>query len=422
MKTSVSCSLIMALSSASVVALSIAGMAQAAPAPIVYAEADQATQTQSFQPQTVTRPATSGPQSVSVNGQQRVEFQYPGAAPSAPAPQATATAPSFNQPISFSAAPSMSAAPVLTAPAAAAPALAVKSAPTITLGGVQASTMALDVASDVAQKALPPSQPIRIASVQPQTAQRTGQPLTLSRVKADRDASISEETGRASVYADGFNGQPTANGEIFDETAMTAAHPSLPLPSLVQVVNEDNQREVVVRVNDRGPFDGQRILELSPRAGSVLGINQGGTANVRVRYLGPAPVKRADQGFASNSVEDEALPPVTAPEPVLAAAPVAPPVYTAPSLPAPTPSVSVAAPVATGNVYIQAGAFVDIANAQDLTASLGRGMAVKIEEARVNGGDFFRVLIGPYPTLEAAEIQRSQLARAGIADGFLTRR
>ena len=59
---------------------------------------------------------------------------------------------------------------------------------------------------------------------------------------------------------DGFNGQPTANGEIFDETAMTAAHPSLPLPSLVQVINEDNGREVVVRVNDRGPFDGKRIL------------------------------------------------------------------------------------------------------------------------------------------------------------------
>ncbi|MEO1304550.1 MAG: septal ring lytic transglycosylase RlpA family protein, partial [Pseudomonadota bacterium] len=274
MKTSVSCSLLIALSSASVFALTVAGPAQAGPAPIVYAEADDAAKTRSFQPQTVARSATSAPQSVSINAQQQVDFRYPGAAPSAAMPSAAAPAPSFNQPITFSPTPATTATPSVAASAASVPVMSAKSAPTITLGGVAATTTALGAASDVVQKALPPSQPIRIASVQPQTAQRTGQPLTLSRVRADRDASISEETGRASVYADGFNGQPTANGEIFDETAMTAAHPSLPLPSLVQVVNQDNQREVVVRVNDRGPFDGKRILELSPRAGSVLGINQ----------------------------------------------------------------------------------------------------------------------------------------------------
>ncbi|MEL6726863.1 MAG: septal ring lytic transglycosylase RlpA family protein [Pseudomonadota bacterium] len=386
MKTTVSRTLYIALSGASLVALATTGSAHAdrKPAPIIYAGSGQSAPTP-------TVPSRSSIETPRVNDQNRLVFRYPGQATPVAAPSSAPTvpAPSYDQPITFSP-PAVASTPAMNA------------------------TPPGDIVTPQSSQ-----QPIRIAAVQPQAVARTGQPLTLSRVRADRDAKIAEERGRASVYTDGFNGQPTANGEIFDETTMTAAHPSLPLPSLVQVVNEDNGREVVVRVNDRGPFDGKRILELSPRAGSVLGINKGASANVLIRYLGPAPVQRTDQGFAANSVEDEALPPVPAPTPRVETA-----IYTPPASPAPAPVsiMSVSAPAVSGNVYIQAGAFADISNAQELTSALGRGMNVKIEEARVNGGDFFRVLIGPFQTMDAAEIQREQLSRAGIVDGFLTRR
>ena len=189
---------------------------------------------------------------------------------------------------------------------------------------------------------------------------------------------------------------------------------------MVQVTNEDNQREIVVRVNDRGPFDGQKIIELSPRAGSVLGMQAGGSANVRLRYLGPAPVAQNEQNFASNDVAAESLPPVTVaslPEPEVRVPDYSALAYEAP---APVQTVTVAAPQGLGNVYIQAGSFADIANAQRLTRALDRGLPVKIEEARVNGGDYFRVLVGPFANRQDAEIQRAQLSSAGIVEGFLT--
>lgn len=380
------------------------------------------------------------PSQTTINTKQQIEFLYPGQVqPQIPAP------------------PVNVATPVTAANAVITPgklvlnskpgvrfvtstrAVASQAQPVL-LGGAQSAPSA------VSPPAAAPSQPIRIASLKTNQPASTGTPLTLSRVKVNRDAPIGEERGKASIYTDGFDGAPTANGEIFDETAMTAAHPSLPLPSLVQVINEDNRREIVVRVNDRGPFDGQRILELSPRAGSVLGMRDGSTANVRVRYLGPAPVKQnpgADQpavsrpqSFASTRVEDESLPPVQVTAPVTAPVmrqpvPLTQPValskvvdFDQPSLGVPDPvaPVQAAAPVAAGNIFIQAGAFADIANAQSLTRALGHGQPVRIEEARVNGSDYFRVLIGPFPSTQVAEVERAQLSRAGIVDGFLTTR
>lgn len=408
MKTSVSRSLCAVLSSAGVLAILIAGTAHADRngAPIRYAGAEQPSLNTQPSPAATVRSAPSS-NSVSVTDQSRVEFHYPDQPDNFFTAQAPAASkPAFDSPITFSPVDSVVSA------ATAAPQVVPSPQPlSIVAGGAGA---AVSVASKVAKA---PAQPIRIASLQTQAATSTGKPLTLSRVRANRDAAIKEETGRASIYTDGFNGQPTANGEIFDETAMTAAHPSLPLPSLVQVVNQENGREVVVRVNDRGPFDGKRIVELSPRAGSVLGLNKGSSATVRLRYLGPAPV-HTNNTFASNSVENESLPPVIA-EPV-----IAPPVYEAPTYLEPSPTaLQASAPlVGVGNVYIQAGSFADIANAQSLTAAFDRSMSVKIEEARVNGGDYFRVLIGPFKTMDAAEVQRAQLSRAGIADGFLTHR
>jgi rare lipoprotein A len=97
-------------------------------------------------------------------------------------------------------------------------------------------------------------------------------------------------TGIASWYGRDFHGRLTANGEIYDMHALTAAHPTLPLPSIVEVTNLQNRRTVIVRINDRGPFKKGRIIDLSRRAADVLGLLVQGTGQVHVRYLGPAPL------------------------------------------------------------------------------------------------------------------------------------
>ncbi|MBU6234485.1 MAG: septal ring lytic transglycosylase RlpA family protein [Alphaproteobacteria bacterium] len=96
-----------------------------------------------------------------------------------------------------------------------------------------------------------------------------------------------EETGLASWYGPGFDGRKTASGETFDEDALTAAHRTLQLPSLVRVTNLDNGRSIVVRVTDRGPFHSNRIIDVSKGAAKALGMIGTGTAKVRLQVLGP---------------------------------------------------------------------------------------------------------------------------------------
>ena len=104
-----------------------------------------------------------------------------------------------------------------------------------------------------------------------------------------------DRVGMASWYGDLFHGRKTANGEVFDMDALTAAHPTLPLPTLVEVTNLANKRSVVVRVNDRGPYRHNRLIDLSRKAALVLGFKQKGTARVRVKYLGRAPMNGDDR-------------------------------------------------------------------------------------------------------------------------------
>ena len=96
------------------------------------------------------------------------------------------------------------------------------------------------------------------------------------------------KTGKASWYGDDFHGRKTANGEIFDMHALTAAHKTLPLPSLVKVTNLANKKSIIVRVNDRGPYHGGRIIDLSRAAATKLGYMGKGITNVRVEYFGKA--------------------------------------------------------------------------------------------------------------------------------------
>ena len=100
--------------------------------------------------------------------------------------------------------------------------------------------------------------------------------------------------GMASWYGDDFHGRYTANGEIFDMNSLSAAHPTLPLPSYVRVTNLANHRSIVVRVNDRGPYVGDRVIDVSVKTAKLLGFYGEGLTRVKVEYVGRAPLEGSD--------------------------------------------------------------------------------------------------------------------------------
>lgn len=104
-----------------------------------------------------------------------------------------------------------------------------------------------------------------------------------------------DRTGLASWYGPAFHGRMTANGEIFDGTAISAAHPTLPLPSYARVTNLKNNRSIVVRVNDRGPYAGDRLIDVSEQAAALLGFRRRGLSHVRVQYISKAPLEGEDK-------------------------------------------------------------------------------------------------------------------------------
>lgn len=104
-----------------------------------------------------------------------------------------------------------------------------------------------------------------------------------------------DRTGIASWYGDDFHGRKTANGEIYDMRALTAAHPTLPMPSYAWVTSVGSGRTILVRVNDRGPYAQDRIIDLSKASARALGFEGRGLAQVRVRYAGPAPMNGDDR-------------------------------------------------------------------------------------------------------------------------------
>lgn len=105
------------------------------------------------------------------------------------------------------------------------------------------------------------------------------------------------KSGLASWYGDAFHGRLTANGEIYDTTHLTAAHPTMPLPSYARVTNKANGNSVIVRVNDRGPYSHGRLIDLSRKAAEMLDYTQTGTANVEVKYIGRAPLDGNDDQY-----------------------------------------------------------------------------------------------------------------------------
>ena len=143
------------------------------------------------------------------------------------------------------------------------------------------------------QRAIAPVPRARIATAEGALASRAkiGAPYRVgSTWYVPREDSTYDRTGQGSWYGVDFHGKPTANGEIYNMHALTAAHPTLPLPSYVTVTNTANNRTILVRVNDRGPYVVGRIIDLSQAAADALGYGQMGVAHLRVRYVGRAPL------------------------------------------------------------------------------------------------------------------------------------
>jgi rare lipoprotein A len=109
----------------------------------------------------------------------------------------------------------------------------------------------------------------------------------------EEDVNYREE-GLASWYGDDFHGRQTANGEVFDMDSLTAAHPTLPMPSYARVTNLSNGKSLIVRVNDRGPYHGNRLIDVSNKAAELLDFRSNGVARVRVEYVGRAPLEGSD--------------------------------------------------------------------------------------------------------------------------------
>lgn len=124
---------------------------------------------------------------------------------------------------------------------------------------------------------------------------KVGKPYIIAgRVYQPSDPSHYSATGLASWYGDDFHGRMTANGEVFNTFSVSAAHPTLPLPSYIRVTNLNNGRSIVARVNDRGPFHSNRLLDVSERVAEALSFRNAGTTNVKIDYLGKAPQEGSD--------------------------------------------------------------------------------------------------------------------------------
>lgn len=291
------------------------------------------------------------------------------------------------------------------------------------------------------------------------SGQKVGKPYQIGGVwYVPREQPNYDETGIASWYGPGFHMKATATGETFDMEAVSAAHTTLPLPSMVEVTNLDNGRKLVVRINDRGPFVNNRIIDLSKEAARQLGYERAGIARVRVRYLGPPPLLGRDAGvrYAANKpAPSVTLPPVALP-PVVAVPVLAPPavepavIFTGStvraagsiavaSLPPPPPmaehaqaappldrpsviEASIVQTTAPSNLRIQAGAFASEANAQRAVSQLSLAGAATIEPmTRSDGLTLYRVTL-PAPADEAeAFALRDRVAEIGFADARVVR-
>lgn len=139
--------------------------------------------------------------------------------------------------------------------------------------------------------------------------EKIGKPYVVAgKLYTPRDMTNYSARGLASWYGDAFHGRQTANGEVFDYNSVTAAHPTMPLPSYIRVTNIENGRSIVARVNDRGPYHKNRLIDVSERVAEALNFKRKGVANVKVDYLGRASVEGSDDAILMASLTTDGRP------------------------------------------------------------------------------------------------------------------
>ncbi|NNF77688.1 MAG: septal ring lytic transglycosylase RlpA family protein, partial [Rhizobiales bacterium] len=254
-----------------------------------------------------------------------------------------------------------------------------------------------------------------------------GKPYTINGKRFyPKDVASYERTGVASWYGPKFHRRMTSNGEWFDMHDLTAAHTTLPLPSYVKVTNLSNGKEAVLRVNDRGPFAHDRIIDLSKRSSEILGFKGKGTQNVKVVYLGKAPIAHDGTHLAAMNRKHlrssdytrvaSAMNYPSASRTMFASAEETP----EPSAPAPQPVQTVAetesllpVPVGdNGSYFVQAASFSNVDNAERAKYALGSLGPVSVSPVTVGANTYYRVRVGPLDNensaYEIADLVREQ--------------
>jgi rare lipoprotein A len=243
------------------------------------------------------------------------------------------------------------------------------------------------------------------------------------------------ETGIASWYGEDFHGKLTANGERYNMDALTAAHRTLPLPTIVRVTNLENGKSLRLRVNDRGPYARGRIIDVSRRAADLLGFQRNGTARVRVEYEGRGKVADPTQSADLDPNHAPATPVRAAPLSSVASTDLAPPpgaqastpASATSSLPVPPAAASTASPVdnepdgvvstqqvpAMTRLWVQVGSFTSRQNADRLVSSLARIGVAQSSRIMLNGKPMFRVRFGPFNAVEEADSMLDKVISAG---------
>ena len=279
---------------------------------------------------------------------------------------------------------------------------------------------------------------------------KVGTPYTVNGQRfIPREDSSYDRIGYASWYGDKFNGRQTANGEIFNMNALSAAHTTLPMPIHVRVTNLENNRSLILRVNDRGPFVKDRIIDVSKQAAKELGFYNQGTAKVRVQYIGRAPL---ESYYAAKPKTTRKERTATAAAPVIevSRANTLPPpdgASAGPQLPTgSTPSATAMAragspvtlpqrkpngkpslqnasfpssdtlSVSVGQRFIRVGAFLDATSAGQASSQLQSLGASEVRPETVDGKTYYLVLLGPLASDQEADTQLGRLLKMGHSD------
>lgn len=276
------------------------------------------------------------------------------------------------------------------------------------------------------------------ASVATSGSYKVGKPYTIKGATYyPREEFDRVETGVASWYGPGFHGKSTANGERYDQRDHTAAHRTLQMPSMVRVTNLDNGLSTVVRINDRGPYASDRVIDLSRAAADEIDMVRRGTARVRIEQLpaesrvvkdiamaggGPAEQRDALVQYASSRHTTTPVATAVRPQPATLPPPATRSVVVAATPPPAASSSTTIAGIAQSatppgsGFYVQTGAFSTMDNAERQRGMISSYGFSEIFQGSASGREVYRVRLGPYTTSDAAGIVADRLQRSGYGD------